>query len=76
MIGNICNAGDYRVRPMHGFDFLVARGHLLAKHWSYKILVTLNALSFPSNVHAGLRAVLQGLMVAMSVLSPLSCSKF
>ena len=55
-------------------ELLSARGHLLVMHWSYKNIVTLNALSFLFDVHAGLRAILQGLMVAVSVLPALSCS--
>ena len=55
-------------------ELLRARGHLLAMHWSYKNLVTLNGLSFLSDVHTGLRAVLQGLMEAVSVLPILCCS--
>ena len=55
-------------------ELLRACGHLLAMHWSYKNLVTLNALSFLFDVHTGLRDFLQGLMAAVSVLPALSCS--
>ena len=56
MIGNICNAGDYRTLPTHGLIFLWARGHLLAMHWRYIIGATLILCYSFSIVLAGLWA--------------------
>ena len=60
---------------MHGLNYLRARGHLLSVYWRYKTLATLIACHSSSEVHAGLRAALQGFMVTVSVISILACSR-
>ena len=58
----------------HGLKYMRACGHLLSMYWRYITLATLITCHFPSKVHAGLRAALQGFMVAVSVPPVLACS--
>ena len=69
---NYLIAGELLKSTHAWFELLRARGHLLAMYWSYKNLVTLTLGYFPSDVHVGLWAVLQGLMVAVRVSLVLS----
>ena len=57
MIGNICNAGDYRTWPTHGLIFLWECGHLLAMHWRYIIGATIMLCYYFSIVLVGLWVV-------------------
>ena len=70
---NYWHAGELLNSTHAWFELLRACDHLLAMYWSYKTLVTLTLGYFPSDVHASLWAVLQGLMVAVSVSPVLSC---
>ena len=67
-------AGGLWNRPLHGWKYLRARGHLLSMRWQYKTLTTLITCHSFSKFHTGLRTALQGFMAAMSVLPILACS--